>query len=182
MLLCFSFLTETTTSIRRVNYRGGNTIPYREHALVCGLFFLEIGYQKPWKMCPKMSCSTGGLQSQNKPKSCVLWGRIGGSLAGAILSTPMVRAALTTRAQQWPRAQLQWPPWGQDPAWLGQQTLGEMGCSARGRLILHYTENCFSLCKVIILVNLTQASGAQSDLWHLLTPDSISVSLILSAL
>lgn len=53
MLLCFNFLTETITWIRRVNYRGDNTIPCREHALVCGVFFLEIGYKKPWKMCPK---------------------------------------------------------------------------------------------------------------------------------
>lgn len=34
----------------------------------------------------------------------------------------------------------------QVPAWLGQQSLRGMGCSARGRLMLHYTENCFSLC------------------------------------
>lgn len=34
----------------------------------------------------------------------------------------------------------------QAPAWLGQQALRGTGCSARGRLTLHHTENCFSLC------------------------------------
>lgn len=145
MLLCFNFLTETATWIGRVNYRGavGNLL------LFVGFFPWKLDVKSLGKCVQNILLYRYAAKSKQTQVTCFVgqdWMKPGRSnpqpSRGAGISEGSTGPLGSARGHQ---PGLQWPL-GLVPAWLGAASPEGNGLLSQGRLMLHYTENCFSLC------------------------------------
>lgn len=151
--MCFNFLTETTTWIGRVSYRGATRSPVGNTLVFVGFLCWKLDIKNLGKCVQNVLLCRYAAKSKQTQIMCSVgkgWVKPGKSSSQCSDGAGGSEGSTLSPAQ--PTAQglgCSGHTGGSAGRYLrgqGQQALRGMGCSARERPVLHYTENCYSLC------------------------------------